>query len=117
MGTNSKNPSGDILPIPSKDLSKILTDNYATFYNSTSSAPTNPNVQLVEPYPTTYRKFNSDHISKTAITPPIKFSGSKIHQQILSHKFNDKKYPKDLKMYDGKENHWRKSKENCAAAI
>ena len=44
MGTNFKITSGDILPIPSRDLSKIPEDTYATFYNSASSAPTNPKV-------------------------------------------------------------------------
>ena len=82
MVTNFKIPSGDILTILSRDLSKILEDTYATFYNSASYTPTNPKVQLVKPYPTTYMKSNSDFISKTTITPPIKISDSKIRQQI-----------------------------------
>ena len=74
MGTNSKIPSRDIFPIPSRDSSKIPEDTYATFYNSASFAPTNPKVQLVKLYPTTYVKYNSDFISENTITPPIKLS-------------------------------------------
>ena len=117
MGTNSKIPSGDILPIPSSDLSHIPEDNYATFYNSASSAPTNPKVHLVDPDPTTYVKSNSDSVYETTITPPIKLIDSNRRQQIWSRLFNDKQYPKDLKRYDGNENHWRNAKENWASAI
>ena len=103
MGTNSKIPSSDIFPIPSRDLSKILEDTYATFYNSASSAPTDPNVQLVEPDPTTCVKYNSHYISKTTITPPINLSDSKICQQIWSHILSNKQYHKDIKRYDEKK--------------
>ena len=117
METNSKIPSGDIFPITSRDLSNIPEDTYATFYNSTSSVPTNPKVQLFEPDPTTYVKSNSNPISKTTITPPIKLNDSKIRQHIWIRIFNENQYHKDLKRYDGNENHWRKAKENWAAAI
>ena len=71
MGNNSKIPSRDIFPINSRDLSNIPEDNYATFYNSVSFAPTNPKVHIVKPDPTTYVKSNSDYISETTITLPI----------------------------------------------
>ena len=53
MVNNFKIPSSDILPTPSRDLSKIPEDTYATLYNSASSTPINPKVQLVEPDSTT----------------------------------------------------------------
>ena len=62
MGNNSKIPSGGIFLITSWYLSNIPEDAYTTFYNSASSASTNPNVQLVEPDPTNYTKSNSDPI-------------------------------------------------------
>ena len=97
MGTNSKIHSGDISPIPFRDLSKIPEYTYATFYNSTSSAPTNPKIQLVEPDPTTYLKSNSNSNYETTITSPIKISNYKICQQIWSRILNDKQDSKYLK--------------------
>ena len=82
-----------------------------------SFAPANPMIQLFEPYPTTYVKSNSNSTSKTTITSPINIRDYKIRQQIWSRIFNDKQDHKDLKRYDGNENHWRKDKENWAAAI
>ena len=104
MRTNFKIPSGDIFPIPSRYLSKIPEDTYATFYNSVYSASKNPKVQLVEPDPTIYVNYNSDSISKTTTTPPIKLSNSNIRQHIWSCIFNNIKDTKDLKMYDGNKN-------------
>ena len=117
VGTNSNITSGDIFTIPPRDLSKIPEDTYATFYNSMSSAPTNPNVKLVKPDPKTYVKSNSDSVSKTTITLPVKLSNSKIRQQICSCIFNNKQELKDIKKYNGNEKNWRKAKENWTAAI
>ena len=117
MVTNYKITNGDMYLITFRDLSKILEDTYATFYSSTSSTSTKPNVQLVEPYPTTSVKSNSNSISETTITPPIKTSDSKILQNIWIHIFNEKQDPKELKRYDGNKNLWLKDKEHWAATI
>ena len=90
MVTNFNIPFGDILLISSRDLSKIPEDTNATFYNSTSSPPTNPKVQLVKPYPTTYVKSNSNSISKTTSTLTIKLSDSNVCHQIWSSILNEK---------------------------
>ena len=79
--------------------------------------PTNPKVQLVKPYPTTYVKSNPDSISKTAITPPINLIESKILQKIWRCIFNNKQDTKYLKGWDGNENHWHKAKDNWDSAI
>ena len=116
MGTNSKIPFSDIFLIPPRDLSKILEDTYAdTFYKSTSSASTNSKIHLVDPDSTTSVKYNSD--STPNPIPPLTISNSNIRQQIWIHIFNEKPDPKDLNMYDGKEIHCCKAKENWAAAI
>ena len=117
MGTNSKIPSGIILPVTYRGLSNILEDTYATFYNSASSSPINPKVHILKPDPTTYVKSNSDSISETTITSPINLSDSKILQQICSCIFNYKKYSKDLKRCYGNENHWRTAKDNWDSVI
>ena len=90
METNSMIPSCDILLIPYGYLSKTPEDAYDKLYNSASSAPTNPKVQLVEPDPTIYGKSKYDSISKNTITPAINLSDSKIHQHIWSRIFNNK---------------------------
>ena len=41
-----------------------------------------------------------------------KISDYKILQQIWSNIFKDKKYPKELKRYDGNDNQWHKVKDN-----
>ena len=92
----------------------MLEDTYDTFYNSASSAPTNPKVQLVEPDPTTYVNSNYASIFKTTITPPIRISDYKICQQIQSCIFNDKQ---DTKYFNRYEIHWRNPKENWDFAI
>ena len=116
MGTKYKIPSGDFSLIPPRDLSKIPEDTIAaTFYKSTSSAPTNYKIHLVDTDPTTTAKPTSDYTSN--LIPHLKFRGSNILQYIWSHIFNDKKDPKDFKRYYGNENHWLKDKENWDAAI
>ena len=108
MGTNSMISSGDIVFIPTKWISNITEDSYkSTAYKST---PANSKVHLVDSDSPT-----SD--PSTNPTTPTKFRESKIFQQIWSCIFNEKQYPKDLKRYDGNENHWRKAKENWAAVI
>ena len=116
MGTNPKIPSGDFPPIPPRYLSKIPEDNIAaTSYKSTSSAPTDYKIHLVDPYPTTTVKPNSGYTSNPI--PNLKISNSNICQQIWIWILNGKKEPKDLKRYDANENNWRKAKENWTAAI
>ena len=81
-------------------------------YESTpyKSTPTNSMVHIVD----------SDSLTSdpsTNPTTPTKISNYEILQQIWSLILNYKQYLKDLKRYDGNENHWRKAKENWAAVI
>ena len=50
-------------------------------------------------------------------TTPTNLSDSKTCQQIWSRILNEKKYPKDLNMYNVNDNHWSKAKDNWATAI
>ena len=89
-------------------MSKILEDSYeSTAYKST---PTNSSVHLADSdSPTSNPSTNP--------TTPIILSNSKIRQQIYIRILNEKQDPKDLKRYDGNENHWGEAKDNWADAI
>ena len=67
----------------------------ATLYKSTSSAPTDYKIHLVDTDPTTTVKPNSDSTSNPV--PHLKLIDSNIPQQIWTRIFNDKQDPKDLK--------------------
>ena len=90
------------------DMSNISEDSYDfTAYKST---PTNSKVNLVESdSPTSNPSTNP--------TTPSKLNNFQIHQQIWSRIFSEKQYSKDLKRYNGSENHGIKAKENWAAII
>ena len=89
MGTNSKIFSGDFSPIPPRDLSKIPEDTIdATFNKSMYSAHTGYKIYLFNPGTTTTAKPNS--YSTYNQIPHLKFSNSKIGQQIWSCIFKDK---------------------------
>ena len=78
-----------------------------TLYKST---PTNSKVHLMD----------SDSLASdpsTNPTTPTNIRNSKTLKQIWSHIFNYKHYLKDLKRYEGNENHLCKTKENWDAAI
>ena len=72
--------------------------------------PTNYKVHLVESDSPT-----SD--PSTNLTTHTMLGDSNIFQHICIRIFNDKKYPKELKRYDGNNNLWHKAKENWDADI